>query len=489
MLKFFRIPFATSGDKTAIPDPVDGGGSVSYTEGYGVDYQLQKTNPAAKNIERDKMNELFFDVTTAIAELQSQGVPDFISTALNGGTPYSYALNAIVKYSGELYISIAAANVDLPSVVTKWALLPTPARLQSSTYTAAVAGGTADALTGAFVPAIAALPAAPGTLRVVVRAGSANVTTTPTFAADATAAKTIVKGSNQALVPGDIAGAGHWLIFEYDGTLDKWVLLNPATGVVPVKQIQTIGATVAANALTITLAPTNLDFRSATLGSGTIANRVVASQLSLVVPSTATLGTVSGVASRLALLAIDNAGTVELAVVNMAGGTPLDETGIINTTTIAGASNSATTVYSTTGRTGVAYRVEGYVESTQATAGTWVTAPSTIQGRGGNAMTATSSIGFGQTVQNLTASRALTTVYYNTTNKPIFVFVGLIGSVNNSTLSLGINVGGVTQTSWGLVTGATAGNTGIGGWAIVPPGMSYQATAVQGTLNYWSELR
>ena len=231
MLKFFRIPFAQSGDKTAVPDAVDVNGFVSYTAGYGFDYQRQKTDPAAKNIERDKMNEVFFDITSAIAELQSQGVPDFITTALNGGSAYSYGQYAVVRYSGDLYVSLVAANTALPSDATKWALLPIPSRLQSALNTSCVAGGTADALTGAFTPAIAALPAAPATLIVVVRAGSANATATPTFKADGTAAKTIVKGANTPLVAGDIAGAGHWLGLQYDATLDKWVLQNPAFGV------------------------------------------------------------------------------------------------------------------------------------------------------------------------------------------------------------------------------------------------------------------
>lgn len=233
MLKFFRIPFATSGDRTAVPDPVDTNGFVSYTAGYGFDYQRQKTDPAAKNIERDKMNEIFFDITTALAELQGQGVPDFITTALNGGTAYSYAQYAIVRYSGDLYISLVNTNTALPSDATKWALLPIPGRIQGQSYTGAVAAGTADALTAAFVPAVGAYPAAPGTLKFLVRAGSANTTTTPTFTPNSgtLAAKTIVKGNNLPLVAGDIAGAGHWLELVYDATLDKFVLGNPATGV------------------------------------------------------------------------------------------------------------------------------------------------------------------------------------------------------------------------------------------------------------------
>ena len=233
MLKFFRIPFALSGDKTAIPDTVDAvSGSVSYPEGFGFNYQRDfATDPLALNIPRDQSNQLYFDITSAIAELQGQGIPDFITSALNGGTAYSYGVGAVVKYSGDLYLSIAAANTSLPSDATKWALLPVPARLQSAFNTRATAAGTVDAITAAFTPAVAALPTAPDTLSVLVRAAGANLTTTPTFKADGTTAKTIVKGANTALAAGDIAGAGHWLRLDFDATLDKWVLLNPATGV------------------------------------------------------------------------------------------------------------------------------------------------------------------------------------------------------------------------------------------------------------------
>lgn len=231
MLKFFRLPFATTGDKTAVPDAVDSNGNVSYSQGYGFDYQRQKTDPAAKNIERDKMNQILFDITTAIAEIQSKGGADFITSALNGGTAYSYGQNAIVNYGGAWYISLVAANTALPTDATKWALLPTPALLQQAAFMSANAGGTVNAITAAFTPAIAALPAAPGTLSVFVRAAGANLTTTPTFKADALAAKNIVKGNNLPLQAGDIAGAGHWLELQYDATLDKWVLQNPAKGV------------------------------------------------------------------------------------------------------------------------------------------------------------------------------------------------------------------------------------------------------------------
>jgi len=243
----------------------------------------------------------------------------------------------------------------------------------------AVATGTADALLADFGPNIALVDGQ----TVAVRAASANATTTPTLNADGLGAKTIVKGANSALVAGEIGGAGHWLVLTYDLTLDKWVLSNPLAVATSVKQIQTISATVAASALTVGLAATSLDFRSNTLGSGVVNTRAVGA-ISLVVPSGATLGTTNAVASRLMVLAIDNAGTVELAIVNRAGGNDLSETGVISTTALSAASDVANVIYSTTARANVPYRVVGFVESTQATAGTWATAPSKIQGSGGD---------------------------------------------------------------------------------------------------------
>jgi hypothetical protein len=147
-------------------------------------------------------------------------------------------------------------------------------------------------------------------------------------------------------------------------------------------EIQPISASVAANALTVSASALTLDFRSTTLGSGAVAT-VSGTPANLTVPSGATLGTVNAVQSDIVVLALNNAGTIELAVVNLSGGVDLSETGLISTTAISAGSTSASTVYSTTGRTNVAYRVIGVVRSTQATAGTWATAPSLIQGSGG----------------------------------------------------------------------------------------------------------
>ena len=74
MTKVFKTPFAAQGDRTAVPVETQADGSVSYTQGYGYDYERdQTTDPAAKDIEREKMNALFHDVTEAMGEVQAFG--------------------------------------------------------------------------------------------------------------------------------------------------------------------------------------------------------------------------------------------------------------------------------------------------------------------------------------------------------------------------------------------------------------------------------
>ena len=68
-------------------------------------------------------------------------------------------------------------------------------------------------------------------LHVQLRASAPNTSATPTFRADETGAIPIVKGNGLPLLPGDIAGNGHWLELKYDAKLEKWVLENPACGI------------------------------------------------------------------------------------------------------------------------------------------------------------------------------------------------------------------------------------------------------------------
>lgn len=180
--------------------------------------------------------------------------------------------------------------------------------------------------------------------------------------------------------PGDISGRVNLI---YDAGNDWLELQRKAAGAPP--QLRTVNGSVSGNALTLTLSPCTIDFRSPTLANGNVLTGVVTSTLSLVIPAGATLGTTNGVQSKIVIVAIYNAGSVELAAINFASGNALDETALINTTAISAAASSATTFYSNTARSGVPYRVMGFVQSTQAAAGTWATTPSQVQGQGGQA--------------------------------------------------------------------------------------------------------
>lgn len=243
--RFIRAIFANLGTRTAVPDLTTGDGSLSYEQGYGPDYQRVKTDPLAKNPERDKMNQLFYDLTLNQRQYQLRGFPEYVTAAENGGAAVSYAEGAMVVHTdGAVYVSIVPNNTGDPTDATKWrrAFPRTPI---------ATAAGTVDALTAAGIgePDITALTDG---LTVRVRAAGANTSTAPTFAAGTTAAKTIVKGNGLALVAGDIAGAGHWLTLTYDATQDKWVLQNPAAGVNVLGAGQTVQNVLASRAWSTT---------------------------------------------------------------------------------------------------------------------------------------------------------------------------------------------------------------------------------------------
>lgn len=99
-------------------------------------------------------------------------------------------------------------------------------QVQAGRINWADAGGTADAITGSYTPAITSVT--DGDL-FFVRASAANATTTPTYTPNSgvVTARTIVKHGNDALAVGDIGGDGHELILRYRSSDTKYLLLNP----------------------------------------------------------------------------------------------------------------------------------------------------------------------------------------------------------------------------------------------------------------------
>jgi hypothetical protein len=120
MVKRFVVPFASTGDKTVTPDATDPGGAISYSQGWPVAYQLADTDPSYRPVGRQEMNGVLFDVTGAIAELQTIGFPEWVAVA---DLVVPYRINAYVRHNDIVWQSLIANNSDEPGVgsgATSW---------------------------------------------------------------------------------------------------------------------------------------------------------------------------------------------------------------------------------------------------------------------------------------------------------------------------------------------------------------------------------
>ncbi len=185
------------------------------------------------------INEFKPFAATADANVQEQAdyeQSDTVRSGFRNGLARSAEVNKAIRQASSITAAIAEFTAeksgkdmlddgDIAAIKTNFET----ALSAVSTLLIAQAEGDADALEASFTPEVKALK---NGLTVHVRGKEKNLTKTPGFKADATAAKTIVKGNNLALAEGDIAGAGHWLEMQYDEALDKWVLLNPAKGII-----------------------------------------------------------------------------------------------------------------------------------------------------------------------------------------------------------------------------------------------------------------
>lgn len=104
------------------------------------------------------------------------------------------------------------------------------------------------------------------------------------------------------------------------------------------------------------------------------------------------------------------------------------------------------------------------------------------------ALVASSSLGYGQMWQNVVASRATDTTYYNTTGRPILCSVTLKTSSATATPTMSVVVNGVQI---GQATCAGVANATTNMTFIVPPGGSYSITAgtTYWSIANWTELR
>ena len=100
-------------------------------------------------------------------------------------------------------------------------------------------------------------------------------------------------------------------------------------------------------------------------------------------------------------------------------------------------------------------------------------------GIGGQALAALSSIGYGQTWQNVTASRVAGTNYTNTTGRPITVAVNGVAPATAGNKSLYLAVNGSTINASSQYLAGTAGSPELSTLAIIPP-LSFYSFSVNG---------
>lgn len=143
--KYFKYLFGTAGDRASVPNPTQLDGTVSYQSGFPVGYQLDYSDPASLNIPRDQFNQILYDVTLAVQQVQQNGFPEFITTAMNGGTAYGYSINACVYQpaDGNNYTSLINSNTDVPPSVN-WRLI---------TFASGIPAGAAMDYDGVSLPA------------------------------------------------------------------------------------------------------------------------------------------------------------------------------------------------------------------------------------------------------------------------------------------------------------------------------------------------
>lgn len=303
-------------------------------------------------------------------KLTMAGLKDYCVAALTAA--FNNFVSAISSTSASEGASLVGVNDssgfyagdDVESV-----LMELPTLVQKGEFISAVASGTANAITAVFAPVITGV-----TARMVVKVTPifTNSDTAVTFSPNGLTAWPIIR-PNGALLIGDIQPSCPMLLCA-DVANTRWLLLNPASGYGVTPYITT---SVAGGAITINRLSGIRTFRSPTLTSGSVVVSAI-SDLSLTVPSGATLGTLSGNNTRLLVLDIYNGGSPVLGIVNPTPAQMFDETGVVTTTLITGTSDSSGVVYSSTAVVASPYRIAGVIDIVETTAGVWALAPTRV---------------------------------------------------------------------------------------------------------------
>jgi hypothetical protein len=229
--KYFFYPFGTSGDQTVVPDPTQSSGSVSFQSGWPYNYQRQiGTDPLALPIDRSTMNYLITTITEQLQQYQQFGLPEWIDTTDNDGTPFAYDFGACVRYSSTgnppftTYVSMVdgqGTNSSTPGADANWQ----PLRIIPGHYYTDT--GAANAYVVAVDPPVTRYP---NGLEISFKAVHANTGACTLNAGGGAIA--LNNNAGAALVSGDIS-AGSIVSAVYDAATTTFWCIGPVTSQLP----------------------------------------------------------------------------------------------------------------------------------------------------------------------------------------------------------------------------------------------------------------
>lgn len=327
-----------------------------------------------------------------------QGTGSAVTVADNPGTG---ATDVTINLTNA---AVAGPGVSTDNAIARWDGT-SGALLQNSTVTVTDTGGIVAAPTSGDGATVSAPSAGTGSGLLAQAAALANVgatiqntagralvvtgdTTSPTLAAmKLTPQDAQPTGASQV---GDLymSTAGILWVCTTAGTPGTWTKVGSTEQVSDGIFNCGLVTSVASNALTITLKQANgssdpaagdgavtVYTRGTTAATGDEVIAQAVSATSLVVPSTATLGTSNGVAMYLYVYAVNNAGVLELGVV---GNAMIDEGTRQSSTAMSNAADNPGVLYTAVSRTQVGVKLIGRILITEATAGTWATNASEV---------------------------------------------------------------------------------------------------------------
>jgi hypothetical protein len=327
-------------------------------------------------------NHVLINDSSGLVSSQAQLSPSRGGTGVNNATNLTYGADDITLTTA------GTTNVTLPTTGTLATLAGSETltnktmTLAANIFGASVASGVITTSNHGTLLSQAALDTARGGT-----AGSSAISGFNNLSPTTTKGDLIVRNDSGHNVRFPVGANAQ--VLQSDSTSTNgisWV--TAATSADQSYEINNLGASVvsAANALTIALktksgsdpsagSPVKIGFKSSAT-NGQYNQRTVSGALSMAVSSGSTLGQSNLTTEYGYIYAIDNAGTVELAVSSK----QFDDGALLTTTAEggAGAADGRYTIYSTSARTSVPSRLIGRFKSSQTVAGTWALQPSEI---------------------------------------------------------------------------------------------------------------